>query len=137
MDYLLTPLLGKRAVWWWLCCVSSSALLGLLVVGCFECFGFTVEYAEASWLLEVGFYGLPTYSCYFGHGYCYFGGPKPINWQAWCLFYHLGDHFVSLGTPWGTVGAAGRTRGGPEPGFSDLGMILRPQFDSFLGLDKY
>ena len=29
-------------------------------------------------------------------------------------FFHLGDHFVSLGTPWGIVGAAGRTRGGPE-----------------------
>ena len=25
-------------------------------------------------------------------------------------FYASGDHFVSLGTPWGTTGAAGRTR---------------------------
>ena len=30
-------------------------------------------------------------------------------------FYHLGHFFVSLGTPWGTMGAAGQTRGGPEP----------------------
>ena len=29
-------------------------------------------------------------------------------------FYHSGGHFVSLGTPWGTMGAAGRTREGPE-----------------------
>ena len=26
-------------------------------------------------------------------------------------FDHLGDHFVSVGTSWGTVGAPGRTRG--------------------------
>ena len=32
-------------------------------------------------------------------------------------FYHPGDHFVSLGTPWGTMGAAGRTRGGPKQDF--------------------
>ena len=32
-------------------------------------------------------------------------------------FYHLGNHFVSLGTPWGTLGAAGRRRGSPEPDF--------------------
>ena len=32
-------------------------------------------------------------------------------------FYYLGDHFVSLGTPWGTMEAAGRTRGGPKQDF--------------------
>ena len=32
-------------------------------------------------------------------------------------FYQPGDHFVSLGTPWGTVGAVGRTRAGSEPDF--------------------
>ena len=32
-------------------------------------------------------------------------------------FFHPGDHFVRLGTPYGTMGAAGRTRGGPEPDF--------------------
>ena len=31
-------------------------------------------------------------------------------------FYHPGAHFVSLGTPWGTMGA-GRTRGGPKRDF--------------------
>ena len=29
--------------------------------------------------------------------------------------FHPGGHFVSLGTSWGTKGAAGRTHGGPEP----------------------
>ena len=28
-----------------------------------------------------------------------------------------GIHFASLGTPWGTMGAAGRTCGGLEPDF--------------------
>ena len=32
-------------------------------------------------------------------------------------FYHPRDHFVSLGTPWGAMGAAGRTRGGPKQDF--------------------
>ena len=32
-------------------------------------------------------------------------------------FYHPGDRFVSLGTPWGTIGAAGRTRGNPKQDF--------------------
>ena len=32
-------------------------------------------------------------------------------------FYHPGDHFVSLETPWGTMGAAGRTRGCPKQDF--------------------
>ena len=31
--------------------------------------------------------------------------------------YHPGDHLVSLWTPWGTMGAAGRTRGGPKQDF--------------------
>ena len=51
-------------------------------------------------------------------------------------FYHPGDYFVSLGTPSGTMGAAGRTRGDPKRDFfSDLGVILGPHFESFLGLD--
>ena len=45
--------------WWWLCWASSSALLGFLVVGFFECVGFPVKCAEASWLLEVGFIVFP------------------------------------------------------------------------------
>ena len=31
--------------------------------------------------------------------------------------YHLGDHFGGLGTPWGTVGAVGKTRARSEPDF--------------------
>ena len=65
------PTLGKRAAWRGLCCASSSALLSLLVVGCFECFGFPVKCPEASCFLEVVFYG--------------FSNPE--------------DHFARLGTP--------------------------------------
>ena len=39
---------------------SSSALLALLVVGCFECFGFPVKCAEACWLPKVSFYCIFT-----------------------------------------------------------------------------
>ena len=75
---------------WWLRCASSAALLGLLLAGCrFECFCFLVKSAEASWLLEVSFYDI--------------------------FSYRSGSDFVSLGTPWESIGAAGRTRVGPEP----------------------
>ena len=37
-----------------------------------------------------------------------FGRPGASSLEPW-------GHFGSLGTPWGTMGAAGRTRGGPEP----------------------
>ena len=48
---------------------------------------------------------------------------------------HPGDHFVSLGTPWGTMGAAGRTRGVRSKIFSDFGLILGSHFDSFSNSD--
>ena len=48
-------------------------------------------------------------------------------------FSHPGDHFVSLGTPWGTMGAAGRTREGPEVVFSDFELNSGAHFGSFLG----
>ena len=50
-------------------------------------------------------------------------------------FYHPGDHFVSLGTFWGTMGAAGRTRGVRSKIFSDFGLILGPHFESFLSYE--
>ena len=50
-------------------------------------------------------------------------------------FYQPGDHFVSLGTPWGTMGAAGRTRGVRSKIFSDFGLILGSHFDSFSNSD--
>ena len=37
-------------------------------------------------------------------------------------------HFGSLGTPWGTMGASGRTRGVQNQIFSDLGMIVGHHF---------
>ena len=85
--------------------------------------------AEASWLLEVIFWDLPTRGCYLGHDICYFGCPKPIIWQAWCL------HF----SPWGPFcqledirGGHGRSHGGPEPDFRLFLMIWGAHFDSFL-----
>ena len=92
-------------------------MLSLLVVACFECFGFPVKCVEASWLVELGFYcfsstavTLDTNFAILGVQNLSFGGLLPP-------FYHPGDHFVSLGTPWGTMGAAGRTRGGPKQDF--------------------
>ena len=45
-------------------------------------------------------------------------------WRPWlsigmlgASYYHLGELFVSLGSPRGTPGAAGRTHGGPESDF--------------------
>ena len=88
-----------------------------LLVGCFECFGFPVKCVE-----KVGFWGLvfivfpvtavtlDTNFAILGVQNLSFGGLLPP-------FYHPGDHFVSLGTPWGTMGAAGRTRGGPKQDF--------------------
>ena len=75
----------KRAVWWWLCRASSSALLGLLVVGYFECFGFPVKHAEASWLLEFDFMVFPLIAVTLDTDIAIFRFPKPINWQPWCL----------------------------------------------------
>ena len=49
---------------------------------------------------------------------------------------HLGSRFVSLGTPWGTMGSAGTTRWVPETDFIDSGMILGAYFERFLGLDE-
>ena len=114
----------------------SFALLSLLVVGCFECFGFPVKCVEASWLLELGFYCFSNYSCYFGHEFCYFGCPKPIIWQAWCL------HFTTLGTilsAWGHPGGPWEQQEGHvgvrSKIFSDFGLILGPHFESFLSSD--
>ena len=82
-----------------MCCASSSASLSLLVVGCFECFGFPEKCAEASCFLEVVFMVFPL---------------VPVTWDT--IFIILGsktyrltglvppfsypeDHFASLGTP--------------------------------------
>ena len=76
-----------------------------------------------------------TYSCYFGHGCCYFGCPKPIIWQAWCL------HFTTLGTiltAWGHPRGLGEQQeghvGAGNQTFNDFGMIWGRNLESFLGL---
>ena len=122
------PTLGKRAAWRGLCCASSSALLSLLVVGCFECFGFPVKCAEASCFLEVVFYGLSTCVCYLGQEFYYFGCPKPIIWQAWCLHFATLEPFCQLGE---IQGDHGRTHGGPEPDFTDFEWFGEPILRAF------
>ena len=120
---------------WWLCCAGSSALLGLLVVGCFECFGSAVKFAEESWLLETGFYVIFAHSWYLGHVNCYFVYPKAIM-QAWCL------HLTILGVILSACGRPGRPWEQQERHvgfrrqiFSDFGMILGAHFERLLGLD--
>ena len=55
-------------------------------------------------------------------------GLVPPLWHPW-------DHFDTLGTPCGTMGATGRTRGHPKLYFSAFEMISGTHFDSFLGSD--
>ena len=59
------------------------------------------------------FYSSFTYSSRFGRRYCYFGHPKPIIWEAWCL------NFIALGailSAWGHLRESWeQTRGRPEP----------------------
>ena len=126
------PTLGKRAAWRGLCCASSSALLSLLVVGCFECFGFPVKCAEASCFLEVVFYGFSTCGCYLGHDFYHFGCPKPIVWQAWCL------HFPTLRTilsAWGHPRGPWKDTWGPRTRFFviliDFGWFWEPVSRAF------
>ena len=41
-------------------------------------------------------------SRHFGHGYYYFGCPKPFVWQAWCLhFSTFGSILAARGHHWG------------------------------------
>ena len=89
--------------------------MGLLVVGCFECYGFPVRCAEASRLLEVSF---EVFSLIAVTLDTYILVLVSKTYHLACLvppFYHPRDRSVSLGTPWGTMGAAGRTRGVPKP----------------------
>ena len=46
-----------------------------------------------------------------------FGTPVGSILRPW-------DHFVSLGTPLGTMGAAGRTRGGPKQDFYSFWLVF-------------
>ena len=55
--------------------------------------------AEASWLLEVVFYGFSTCGCYLEHEFSFFGCPKLLFYMPVASISHLGDHFVSLETP--------------------------------------
>ena len=98
-------------MWWWLCCANSSALLSLLVVGCFECFGFTVKCVDASWLLEVGFYGFPFIAVTLDKNFVIlgvqnlsFGRPGASISQPWGPFCQLedtlGDHGSSRKDKW-------------------------------------
>ena len=74
-------------------------------------FGFPVKCAETSWLHESSFHCFFTYSCCFGHRYCYcyLGCPEPIIRHPVCL------HFTNLGanlSSWGHPGDHGSSRKG-------------------------
>ena len=73
-------------------------MLGLLVVGCFECFGFPVKCAEASWLLEVGFLVYPVTAVTLDTNFAILGVQnlsfaKPVAsiLPPWGPFCQLGD----------------------------------------------
>jgi hypothetical protein len=90
----------------------------MVVVGCFECFGSCEicgsKLASGAWFLlffQVTAVTLDTIFAISGvQKNLSFGGLLPP-------FSYPGDHFVSLGAPWETMGAAGRTRGGPKQDF--------------------
>ena len=82
-----------------LCCADSSALLRLLLVCCFECFGFPVKCMEASCFLEVVSYGFSICcGCYLGHNLFWVSKTYRLTGLV-PPFSHLEDHFASLGTP--------------------------------------
>ena len=89
---------------------------------------------EASWLLEVGDYGFSIFSRYLGHGFCYCGCPKPIIWQAWCLWSQTWGPFWQLGDTLGTSAGGGHMRVQRQI-IIDFGTILGPPIESFWGWD--
>ena len=93
-------------------------------------FGFPVKCVEASWLLELVFYCFSSYSCDFGHEFCYLGLPKPIIWRP--VAGTILSAWGHPGGPWeqqqGHVGVRSKI-------FSDFGLILGPHFESFLSSD--
>ena len=85
--------------------------------GWFGFFGFPVKCAEAGWLLEVGFLcmllvavTLDTDIAILSFLNVSFGRPGASTLAPW-------GYFGCFGTPWGTIGAAGRTRGVSESHF--------------------
>ena len=86
----------------------------MLVVGCFECFGFPVKCAEASYFLEVVFMVFPLVA---------------VTWDT--IFIILGVRNLSFDRPGASIFSPrgpfcqlgdtredhGRTHGGPEPDF--------------------
>ena len=81
----------------------------LLVSGCFEIFSFSVKCAEAAWLLQVSFMECLLIAVTLDADIAILGVQNlmpPLR--------HLANHLGDLGTPWGTMGAAGRTHGPTE-----------------------
>ena len=78
---------------------------------------FPVKCAEASWLLEVGFYCFSSYSCYFGHEFCYFGRPKPIIWSPVASILLPWGPFCQLGDTLGDHGSSSKDTWGSEARF--------------------
>ena len=58
-----------------------------------------------------------------------------LAWRV-LAFWHLGGHFGRLGTPWGTIGPAGWTRGGPESQIERSRADFGPDLESFFRADR-
>ena len=94
------------------CVVLAEVPCWILVFRRFEFFGLTVKCVEAGSHLEVGCHSIFMCSCYFGHGYYYFGvqnlsfGRPGASISApwgpfWQLQDTLGDHGSSRKDTWG------------------------------------
>ena len=59
--------------------------------------------AEASWLLEIVFYGFSTCGCYLEHKFAILGVRNLLFYMPVASILHPGDNFVSLGTFEGTT----------------------------------
>ena len=123
------PLLGRG-----LCGGGYLVLAGFTGCWLFWVLWFPVKCAETSWLLEVGFYCLSSYSCHFGREFSYFGCPKPIIWYVCWLHFTTLEPFCQLGDTLGDHGSSRKHTWGSETRFSLIsGWFLDPILRAFWG----
>ena len=80
----------------------------------FKCFCFPAKCAKAGWLLEASYVGHVLLAVMVDmYGLCLISKTHHLVGRVPPLWYP-GGHFGSLGKPWGTMGAAGRTPWGPD-----------------------
>ena len=107
-------------------------MLGLLVFECFDFFGFPVKCAEARWLLEVSFMDLLLIAVTSDENIAFLSIQDVSFGRAGACTYPA-DHFGRSGTPWGTIGVAGRRA--QNHMFIDFGIIVGSRFNFILGSD--